>query len=276
MSHPVAPVVPIAATASRLVRDPERDVRTEHMLNAPIAPLLIRMALPNILIMLAQASTGLVETFWVSRLGTDALAGMALVFPAVMLMTTISAGALGGSISSAVARALGSGRGHDANAFVIHAVAVNLLFGIGFSALFLLLGEPIYRLLGGTGGVLQAALVYSNVVFIGNGFVWVMNGLASVIRGTGNMRYPAIVTCAGVLFLIPVSPLLIFGVGPVPGLALPEGALRSSPIMLRAPSQWPGTSWPVARRCAFTGPISAGDSSPAFCGLGLFPRSIPS
>lgn len=91
--------------------------------------------------------------------------------------------------------------------------------------MFLLLGEPIYRLLGGTGSELQAALVYSTVVFVGNGFVWMMNGLASVIRGTGNMQYPALVTCLGVLFLIPVSPLLIFGFGPVPGFGIAGGGL---------------------------------------------------
>ncbi|MET0362721.1 MAG: MATE family efflux transporter [Sphingobium sp.] len=208
-----------------VVSENSLDVRTRRMLDAPVVPLLIRLALPNVLIMLAQASTGLIETWWVSRLGTDALAGMALVFPAVMLMTTISAGALGGSISSAVARALGAGRRDDADALVIHAVAVNLFFGLAFSMIFLLLGRPIYRILGGVGGELQAALIYSTVVFIGNSFVWLMNGLASVIRGTGNMAYPAIVTCVGVLFLIPVSPLLIFGLGPIPGFGIAGGGL---------------------------------------------------
>ncbi|MET0238895.1 MAG: MATE family efflux transporter [Sphingobium sp.] len=211
--------------ATRAASRGGRDVRTDRMLNAPVVPLLIRLALPNILIMLAQASTGLIETWWVSRLGTDALAGMALVFPAVMLMTTISAGALGGSISSAVARALGAGRQGDADALVLHAIVVNLLFGVAFSLLFLLLGEPIYRMLGGVGGELQAALVYSGVVFIGNSFVWLMNGLASVVRGTGNMAYPAIVTCVGVLFLIPVSPVLIFGFGPIPGFGIAGGGM---------------------------------------------------
>ena len=70
---------------------------------------MLRLAWPNILVMLAQASTGLIETWWVSHLGTDALAGMALVFPVVMLMQMVSAGAMGGGISSAVARALGAG-----------------------------------------------------------------------------------------------------------------------------------------------------------------------
>ena len=70
------------------------DLRTRRLLEAPIVPTLLRLGAPNVLIMLAQASVGLIETFFVGKLGTDALAGMALVFPAVMLMQTISAGAL--------------------------------------------------------------------------------------------------------------------------------------------------------------------------------------
>jgi len=46
----------------------------------------------------------LIETYFVAKLGTDALAGTALVFPAVMLMQMVSAGAMGGGISSAIAR----------------------------------------------------------------------------------------------------------------------------------------------------------------------------
>ncbi|WP_051357005.1 MATE family efflux transporter [Azorhizobium doebereinerae] len=199
------------------------DHRTVRLLEAPILPLLVRLAWPNVLIMLAQASTGLIETWWVAKLGTDALAGMALVFPAVMLMTTISAGAIGGAVSSAIARALGAGRREDANALVLHAVVINLILGLGFSALFLLAGRPIYRLLGGSAGDLEAALIYSNVAFAGTVFVWLMNGLASVIRGTGNMLYPAVVTCVGVVFLVPVSPVLIFGLGPIPPLGIAGG-----------------------------------------------------
>jgi Na+-driven multidrug efflux pump len=70
---------------------------------------------------------------------------------------------------------------------------------------------------------LKAALVYSNVVFAGNVLLWVMNGLASAIRGTGNMMVPAVVTCVGVTFLVPLSPLLIFGFGPIPALGVAGG-----------------------------------------------------
>ena len=54
--------------------------RTRMLLEAPIAPTLLRLAAPNVLVMLAQAGVGLIETYFVGKLGTDALAGMALVF----------------------------------------------------------------------------------------------------------------------------------------------------------------------------------------------------
>jgi len=197
--------------------------QTLRLLHDPIVPMLLRMAWPNILIMLAQSSTGMIETWWVSHLGTDALAGMALVFPPVMLMQMMSAGALGGGISSAIARAIGQGRRDDADALVLHAIVINIGFGLFFSVLMLAFGEPIYRALGGQGPELEAALAYSNVVFAGTVLLWVMNGLASVIRGTGNMLVPALVVVVGVVLLIPLSPLLIFGLGPIPALGIAGG-----------------------------------------------------
>jgi putative MATE family efflux protein len=199
------------------------DQRTRALLKGAIVPTLLRMAWPNMLIMLAQASSGLIETWFVSRLGTDALAGMALVFPTVMLMQMITAGAMGGGISSAIARALGGGRREEADALVLHALIINVALGATFSVIMLAWGRPIYRALGGAGPELDAALAYSNVVFAGNILLWVMNALASAIRGTGNMLVPALVTCGGVAFLVPLSPCLIFGFGPFPALGIAGG-----------------------------------------------------
>src|SRR5216684_3583520 len=194
--------------------------RTRLLLHGRIVPTLLRMAWPNVLVMLAQASTGLIETWWVSRLGLDALAGMALVFPGFMMMQMLSAGAMGGGISSSIARALGGGRRADADALVLHAVIVNLALGVLFSALVLAFGPSLYCALGGDGASLAAALQYSNVVFAGTALVWLMNALASVIRGTGNMMVPSLAVCLGVVLLVPLSPCLIFGVGPVPALGM--------------------------------------------------------
>ena len=84
------------------------DPRTRVLLEGPITSTLLRLATPNVLVVLMQASVGLIETYFVGKLGTDALAGVALVFPALMLMQMMSAGAVGGGISAAIARALGA------------------------------------------------------------------------------------------------------------------------------------------------------------------------
>jgi putative MATE family efflux protein len=210
----------VAATAPA-----EHSARTRVLLDGPIASTLLRLAWPNVLVMFAQAASGLIETFWVSRLGIDALTGMALVFPGIMLMQMISNGAMGGGISSAVARALGGRRRDEADALVTHAVVIDVALGALFTVLALVFGPQLYTALGGHGASLDAALKYSNVVFAGMVLIWLSAALTSVIRGTGNMLVPALVICGGVVLLIPLSPLLIFGIGPFPALGIAGGGV---------------------------------------------------
>jgi putative MATE family efflux protein len=219
----VAPPAP-ASAANGPPKAALMNPRTRMLIEAPITGTLVRLAAPNVLVMVAQASVGLIETYFVGQLGTDALAGVSLVFPAVMLMQMMSAGAMGGGISSAIARALGGGRRADADALVLHALAIAVVFGLTFMAAVLGGGRWIYGAMGGRGASLEAALTYSNVVFSGAVLLWVYNSLANVIRGTGNMAVPAVVTCAGVAVLVPLSPALIFGWGPFPALGVAGGA----------------------------------------------------
>jgi len=202
---------------------PALDARTRALLEAPIVPLLLRLAWPNILVMLAQSSTGLIEMWFVAKLGTDALTGMALVMPVLILMQNMSLGAIGGGISSAVARALGAGRRDDADRHVLHALVINVTLGAVFAVIGIAIGPMLYRLLGGSGASLDAALTYSTMVFLGMIPLWVFNGLTSVIRGTGNMLVPGLVTCIGALLLLPLSPALIFGWGPFPAFGVAGG-----------------------------------------------------
>ena len=205
--------------------NPRMNPRTKALLEAPILPTLLRLGAPNVLVMLAQAGVGLIETYFVGQLGTDALAGMALVFPVVMLMQMTSAGAMGGGIASAIARALGAQRRDDADALVLHSMVIALGFGLLFSAAVLGGGRWLYARMGGSGGALDAAMVYSNWVFAGAVLVWLFNSLSAVIRGTGNMAYAAIVTVAGAVGLVPLSAWFIFGGGPLPGWGIAGGAM---------------------------------------------------
>ncbi|MBI5258847.1 MAG: MATE family efflux transporter [Burkholderiales bacterium] len=199
--------------------------RTRALLEAPIVPTLLRLGAPNVLVMLAQAATGLIETWMVGKLGPDALAGMALVFPVVMLMQMTSAGAMGGGIASAIARALGARRREDADALVQQSLLIAAAFGLLFTVGILLGGRWLFGQMGGTGAALEAALTYAHWVFGGAVLVWGFNSLAAVIRGTGNMVVPAVVMCVGTVLLVPLSALLIFGFGPVPGFGIAGGAI---------------------------------------------------
>jgi Na+-driven multidrug efflux pump len=108
---------------------------------------------------------------------------------------------------------------------VLHAIVIALAFGLAFSVALLAGGPRLYVAMGGSGASLAAAISYSNVVFAGALLVWLFNSLANVIRGTGNMAFPAVVTVSGVAVLIPLSPCLIFGLGPFPRLGVVGGAL---------------------------------------------------
>jgi putative MATE family efflux protein len=199
--------------------------RTEQLLDAPVLPTLLRLAAPNLVVILAQAAANFMESYFLGRLGTDALAGAALVFPLIMLMQMLSAGAVGGGISSAVARAIGAERLADAEALALHAVIVALALGVIVGGTVYLGGPALYRAMGGSGAALAAALSYSNVVFAGAITLWLLNSLASILRGTGNMALPAAVLGIGAVALLGVSPALIFGLGPLPGLGVAGAGL---------------------------------------------------
>jgi len=213
-----------AAAPTPAAPTPAADART-LLLTGPILSTMARLSLPNIALVGAQAAVSVAETYFVGRLGTAALAGVTLVFPLIMLMQMMSAGAMGGGISSAIARALGGHRQADAEALAWHAVLIALVLGGGFTIGALVFGPLLYHALGGRDATLSNALEYSNLVFGGAAFVWLMNSLANVLRGSGDMRTPAVVTVSGAIVMIAVSPLLIFGFGPVSGLGLKGAAL---------------------------------------------------
>src|ERR1700733_11629187 len=190
------------------------------LLTAPILPTLLKLALPTMTVLVAQTAVNIAEAYYVGFLGTDALAGAALVFPVFMLMTMMSNGGLGSGVASSVARAVGAGRQQDANALLFHAIVLAILVGALFTLAAELAGPLLYRALGGRDEALDAALQYSDLLFAGAIPVWVVNLQAAALRGAGNVKLPALVTLVGAIVMIPLSPLLIFGFGPIPRLGI--------------------------------------------------------
>ncbi len=193
---------------------------TERFLAAPILPTLLRLSAPGVLLVVFQSMVSIGDAYFVGRLGTASLAGLALVFPLIMLLQMTSAGARGGGISSAIARSLGAGNAAAARRLVVHSLVIAAGMGLAFTALVLLFGRALYALLGGGGEVLGEALAYSNVIFAGAVVVWLANTLSSVLRGTGNMVVPAAALMLAALLHVPLCAALVLGLGPFPRLGI--------------------------------------------------------
>lgn len=198
--------------------------KTPHgTLHGPITATLFRLALPTVVVLVVQTFVGVAETYFVSFLGTEALAGVTLVFPVLMLMQMMSNGGIGGGVSSAVARALGANRHTDADGLVWHSIVLATVFGAIFSVAAILFGPLLYRSMGGTGETLRAALIYSGIVLAGSIPIWITALLSAALRGAGNVNVPALVIISGAFLLLALSPPLIFGWGPFPELGVAGG-----------------------------------------------------
>jgi putative MATE family efflux protein len=190
------------------------------MLNGPILPTLAHLALPTTLVLIAQTAVNVAEAAYVGRLGTAPLAGVSLVFPIFMLMAMMSNSGIGSGAASAVARAIGAGNKAEADALVLHAIVLGVLFGALFTFATASFGPLLYAAMGGQDEALAAAIRYSGWLFAGAIPVWIVNVSAASLRGAGNVRVPALVTLIGAAVLIPFSPALIFGIGPIPRLGI--------------------------------------------------------
>jgi putative MATE family efflux protein len=220
----LAPVVAPESRGADIVKA-RMLARRQALLSGPILPTMLKLALPTVVVLVVQTLVGVAETYFVSFLGTDALAGVALVFPVLMLMQMMSNGGIGGGVASAVSRALGAGRKDEAEALVLNALVLAAVFGAVFSAAEFLGGATLYRALGGQGATLSASLAYADVIFAGAALVWIVSLLAAALRGAGNTVVPAAVIFIGIFVLLPLSPMLIFGWGPFPKLGVAGAGL---------------------------------------------------
>jgi putative MATE family efflux protein len=186
------------------------------LIEAPILRTLLRLAWPNIIALSAGTCVVIAETSYIGRLGVEPLAAMALVFPFVVLTMTMSGGAMGGGVASAIARALGADDIDRASALAGHALLIGVCFGLTFMLGMLIFGPALLKLLGGRGTVLANATGYAQVFFGGAVLPWLMNSMAGVLRGTGNMQLPSMMILCSAILQIIFGGVLGLGLGPVP------------------------------------------------------------
>ncbi len=195
---------------------PPSQTRVKALLEGPILQTLLRLAWPNAIAFSAGTLVAVAETYYIGQLGVDALAGIALIFPCVMLTMSMSGGAMAGGVASAIARALGSNDHDRASILATHALLIGIAFGVIFMLGMLIFGPRLLRSLGGDGKALNQAVAYSQIYFGGAVIPWVLNTMGGVLRGTGNMKLPSLLILNSAACQIILGGVLGLGLGPVP------------------------------------------------------------
>jgi MATE family, multidrug efflux pump len=200
---------------------------------APLAAV-VRLAAPTTLVMAVSAVSNVVYTYFVSRLGVEAIGAVSLVFPVSLLAITAMGGGIGAGATSAVARALGAGARDEAATFGGQALVLAVAMGVGFGVAAWFGADALFHAMGASGAVHAGATLFAHVLFGGVAITFFGMMLDSLMRGEGNVRVPATWSTASLVLQMGVTPLfmLYFGWGLV-GAALAMLACQALAILPR-------------------------------------------
>jgi putative MATE family efflux protein len=185
------------------------------------------MSAPNTVAFFIQSIVVLTEVWFISKLGTNSLAAVALAFPLLMITQTMSGGALGGAITSAIARSMGANDIDKAERLIWHSVVISLGGAFTFLLFFLLFGEQLLFLLGGRGDILEESYTYCSYLFLGGLILWLSGSMSAVLRGMGNMRFPATLMICTSFLQVFLSGGFILGWYGFPQIGVPGAAIAT-------------------------------------------------
>ena len=196
------------------------------MKERPVFPLLMSMALPNVISMLVNSLYNIVDSLFVARINESAMTALSLVFPVQNLLNAIAIG-FGIGINALVALCLGAGEHEKADQAATHGMAFSLLHGILGSAIAIAIMPSFLGRFTTDAEVLSMGLTYSHIVF---GFATVnMASLAfeKIFQSVGRMKVTMVALIVGCVGNIILDPLLIFGIGPFPAMGIAGAALAT-------------------------------------------------
>ena len=199
------------------------DKNTVDLAAGSIRPLILRLSVPPSIGFAILFLFQLVDLFWVSRLGADALAAFAFTLPITLLILSLTMG-LGLGVTAVVARAIGAGESEAAPRLGSHSLVLALACGACLTLLGLELNQHIFTLLGAPRELIGTIAGYMRVWFCGYPLLIMGHACCSTIRATSDTRTPTLVSIAAGLLSIGIGPLLIFGIGPFPRLGLSGAA----------------------------------------------------
>ncbi|PKQ16953.1 MAG: MATE family efflux transporter [Actinobacteria bacterium HGW-Actinobacteria-7] len=192
----------------------------------PVARTLVRLTLPMLVAMLAMAGFNIVDTFYLGQLGTAQLAAMGFTLAVVMTVSSISMG-LGVGTTAVISRVIGRGDGLGMQRLSMNAILLGLLVAMCISVVGLVTIDPLFRLMGATGIVLDHIHAYMAIWFLGLPLVIVPQIGNSAIRATGDTKTPALIMISAMTANAVLDPLFIFGLGPVAAMGMQGAAIAT-------------------------------------------------
>jgi putative MATE family efflux protein len=197
------------------------------LLTAPIGRVLLNMTLPNLIGIMTILGGSLVDIFFISKLGTEALAAVSFTFPVTLVISSIGIG-IGAGVSTNLGRLIGSGHAPESRVFLYDTLCMTLVIIWGLSILGCVLIEPTFSLLGANSASLPLIHDYMWFWYLGApALVLVMVGNQG-LRATGDTRSPAKIMMLAAIVNLVLDPLLIFGIGPFPRLEIQGAAIATT------------------------------------------------
>ena len=201
--------------------------RVKFLLEAPIIGMLLKLAIPNSIAVITMTSIMLADARFVAQLGTTGLASLAVVFPFQSLLQMMAAGAIGGGVTSSVARALGAGDREKAQEAAWHSLIIIVVMAAIYTIVLGFFCRPLFSLLGATDEVLDGSVTYSRILF-GAAFIgWLFFVGMSWLRAIGQISFLSTIVIISSISQIVMSGAFTLGWGPFPSMGISAPAIAT-------------------------------------------------
>jgi len=199
---------------------------TERLGSDPLPSLLVRLSLPAIAATITSSLYNVVDTFWVAKLGHEAIAALTIIFPYQILAIAIGIGS-GIGISALVSRYFGENDIKAANRVAGQIFFLSVLWGSVFLLAAVLFPDTILTAFGATADIMDFSRTYLIVTSYGAPAHVFILLVGSLIRGSGDTVKPTIIMISASVLNIIMDPFFILGIGPFPGMGIKGAALAT-------------------------------------------------
>ena len=196
------------------------------MKEKPVLPLLVSMALPNVISMLVNSLYNIVDSLFVARISEDAMTALSLVFPIQNFANAIAIG-FGIGINAMIALHLGAGDRQKAETAATHGMALSLLHGILITTVSIAIMPGFLRRFTGDESLISSGITYSTIVFLFATVNMAALAFEKMFQAVGRMKVTMAALIFGCVCNIVLDPILIFGLGPVPAMGIAGAALAT-------------------------------------------------